>query len=107
MEQLQSSTDTLQEIHLVPLRRFERRPRNSANFGHRGKPIVQLGKIAVRFPRIAPGPVDGHPTLAGRMFSGDMVLVVRSGILRCGHLVHSSPAMWKCVLSSVASTLAG
>ena len=82
VEQLQGPADALQEVHLVPLGGFESRPRDPANLGHRGKPIVQLGEIAVRFPRIAPGPVNAHAAFAGRVLTGDVVLVVCAGGLR-------------------------
>ena len=106
MEQLQGSADALQEIHLVPLGAFESRPGDPANFGHRGKPIVQLGEIAVRFPRIAPGPVDAHAAFAGRVLTGDVVLVVGAGGLRCGHSFPSDVGMLEFVLSSFAKSLA-
>ena len=81
-EQLQRSTDALQEIHLVPLGGFEVRPRDPTNLSHRGKPIVQLREIAVGFPRIAPGPVNTYAAFAGRVLTGDVVLVVGAGGLR-------------------------
>src|SRR6185295_11589379 len=86
---LQRSADPLQEIHLVPLGAFECRPRDPANFGHRGKSIVQLGEIAVRFPRIAPGPVDAYAAFTGRVSTGGVILVIRAGGFRCGHSIPS------------------
>ena len=60
VEQLQGAGDPLEEVHLVPLGPLEARPGDPANLGHGRETIVQLGRVPVRFPRIAPRPVDAE-----------------------------------------------
>src|SRR5947209_17332532 len=48
----------------VVLRRLVAGPRHTANFGHRGEAVVQCGRVALGFPRVAPRRVDADPPLA-------------------------------------------
>src|SRR6185437_4810558 len=66
------------------------RPENAAHFGQGRKAIVQLGDIAVRFPRVAPGQVDADPPAGFDVGPGRMGLVVGSSGFSHVILPHSS-----------------
>ena len=76
MEKLQRTGDALQELRRAPLRRLVARPQNVADLGHRREAVFHRGGIALRFPRITPGPVDAQAALAACIFARDVVLVV-------------------------------
>src|SRR6478735_2983574 len=92
MEQFQRAGDTLQEALIGELRFLESRPGYAPDLGHRREAVVQHGQVALRFPWIAPGPVDAQASAAGRAFSQAVALVVGPGGLcsgcHCGILVH-------------------
>src|SRR3954453_17608570 len=90
MEQFQCPGDPLQEIHSVPLGRFESWPRDAANFRHGREPVIHFREFTVRFPRVAPGPINAEPPLARRVLSRDVVLVVSSRGLNDGAHDHFS-----------------
>ena len=87
MEQLQRSRDTLQKHLLRKFHRFISRPRYPANLSHRRESIVQLGRIPVGFPRIAPGPIDAETPFARRCTFGRCADGYRTGL---GRLADSS-----------------
>ena len=78
VKKFQRAGDPLKELRSTPLRRLVRRPQHSADFGHRREAIFHRGGIALGFPRVTPRPVDAQAALAGRVFAGDVVLVVRA-----------------------------
>ena len=47
-----------------------------ADLGHRREPVVHFRRVTVRFPRVAPGPVNAKASFARRVFSRDVILVV-------------------------------
>jgi hypothetical protein len=51
-------------------------PGDTADFGDRGEPVVHLGDVALRLPRIAPGPVNAESPLPRRIGARDLNLVV-------------------------------
>src|SRR4051794_28385931 len=85
VEQLERPCNSLQEICRVPLGRFILRPSDATNFRHRREAIVHNRRIAVRFPGIAPGPVDANPSLATRVLARHVVLIVGPWRLNGGH----------------------
>ena len=94
MKQLRSRRcDPLQEIRRVPLRRFVLRPGDATNLRHRREAIVHNRRIAVGFPRIAPGPVDANPSLATRVFARHVALIVGPWRLDGTHACIS-PFQW-------------
>ena len=78
MEQFERAGDALQKHLRGVLGRLVRRPGHAAHFGDRGEAIVHLGDVAVRFPRVAPGPVDAEPPLPWRVRTRNLDLVVRA-----------------------------
>src|SRR5215217_3575147 len=76
VEQLESASYALEEVHLVPLSTLVGRPRDPPHLGHGREAVVQLRGVPVGFPRVAPGPVDAHSPLAAGVLAGDVVLVV-------------------------------
>ena len=79
VEQLQRAGDALEELRRAPLRRLVVRPGDAADFGHGREAVVHARQVALRFPRIAPRPVDADPPFARRVLAGDVVLVVGAG----------------------------
>jgi len=95
VEELERSRDPLEEVHRVPLCRLVRRPRYAPYLRDRREAVVQLSRVTIGFPRIAPGPVDAHATLSWRIPARHVILVVRSWRLRNAHdalpLVRATP----------------
>src|SRR5436190_18683979 len=79
MEKLQRSVDALKKHVGLIFWRFISRPKNVSHLGHRRKPIFHRRRRALRFPRVAPRPVDAYSPLARRIFAGNMGLIVGTG----------------------------
>ena len=76
MEQLERAGDPLQEHLRGVLRGLIRGPGDPAHFGDRREAIVHLGDVAIRFPRVAPRPVDAEAAFARRVRPRNFDLVV-------------------------------
>src|SRR6516164_9264500 len=76
MEQFQGSCDSLQELPLRPFRFLIVRPGHPTHLGHGRETIVQLSDVAVGFPGIAPGPVQGETSSTRRVFSWNIHLII-------------------------------
>ena len=76
VKQLQRTRNSLEKLSRAVFWRFVRRPQRVAHFGNRGEPVFHRRRIALRLPRIAPGPVDADTPLPRRVLPGDMVLIV-------------------------------
>ncbi len=90
VKQLQRAGNALQEGLLVPFPGFILGPGHPPNLGEGGEAVVHDGRVAVRFPGIAPGPVDAHPTLAGLVLARHMILVVGPRRFARTHMVLRS-----------------
>ena len=80
VEQFECSRYALKELRSAPFRRLVGRPGDAANFRHGRKPIVELLKVALGLPRIAPCPVDAHAPRARRIFARNVIRC------RCGRI---------------------
>ena len=78
MEEFERAGDALQEHPGRVLECLVGGPGHAADFRDRGEPIVHLGDVAIRFPRVAPGPVNAEPPLAWRVRTRNLDLVVRA-----------------------------
>ena len=56
VEKFQGAGDALEEVRGVVLGCFVGGPRHVADLGHGGEAVVHRGRIALGFPRVAPGP---------------------------------------------------
>src|SRR4029079_17742742 len=81
VKKLQSTGNPLKELRGAPLRRLVGRPQYGADLGHRGEAVLQCRGVALRFPRVAPCPVDAQAASACHVFARDVILVV--GARRC------------------------
>ena len=86
-EQLQRSGDApLEQERVRKPRCLEGGPSDPAHLDHGREAIVQLGNVAVRFSRIAPGDVDAEAPIARSVPSRNVSLVVGAPELRrCAH----------------------
>src|SRR5580704_8552062 len=87
MEQLECACYALQEVRFVVFGGFIGWPRDVADFGHRGEPVIDLSGVPLGFPRVAPRPVDAYSAVPV-MTSRNVALVVRTGRR---HRVHRDP----------------
>src|SRR5258705_9349381 len=74
--QFERAGDHLKKRLRGVLRRLVVRPGDSTHLADRGESIVHLRDVAVRFPRVAPGPVDAEAPLAWRVRTRNFDLVV-------------------------------
>src|SRR6185436_371740 len=79
MKEFQCSRNPLKEVSRVPLLRLIGWPCYAPHLGHGREPIIHLRRITVRFPRVAPAPVDAYAPLTGGLPAGDVLLIVGSG----------------------------
>ena len=84
MEQLQRSIYALQKVRFGVGVGFVRRPRDSADFGDRRKPVFEPANVAVGFPRITPGPIDAEAATSSCVLSRHVELVIGSSRERFG-----------------------
>src|SRR5690348_3066443 len=97
VEEFKRPCDALQKHLFRIFNRLKVRPRYTANFSHRRKAVIEFRCVAVRLPRIAPGPVNAEPALARYVLSRRMKLVV--GSTPTSALAHkSSPVSIRHVL---------
>src|SRR5436190_5299787 len=78
VEQLQRPGDSLKKFRCSPLRPLVIWPGYPTDFCHRREAVVQFRGITLRFPGIAPRPVNAHPPFAWCVFSRQMDLIVCS-----------------------------
>src|SRR3977135_2985458 len=76
MKQFERAGDPLKKQLRGVLGRIVVRPGASTQLGDRGESIVHLRDVAVRFPLVAPGPVDAEAPLAWRVRTRNFDLVV-------------------------------
>ena len=79
MKQFQGAGDPLQELRSAPLRALIGGPGHPANLRHGREAIVQLGRIPVGFPGIAPRPIDAETPFAWGVGPIRMEMVIGSG----------------------------
>ena len=79
MEQFERAGDALQEHLCGVLRSLIRGPGHATHFGDCGEAIVHLGHVAIRFPRVAPRPVDAETASSRRVRTRNFDLVVGAG----------------------------
>ena len=79
MEQFERAGDALQEHLRGVLRGLIRGPGHATHFGDGGEAIVHLGDVAIRFPRVAPRPVDAETASSRRVRTRNFDLVVGAG----------------------------
>ena len=79
MEQFERAGDALQEHLRGVLGRLIRGPGHAAHFGDGREAIVHLGDVAIRFPRVAPRPVDAETAASRRVRTRNFDLVVGAG----------------------------
>ena len=101
-EQLEGARDPLLESPRIrPLRRFVVGPEHAPHLGHRGEPVVELPRISIGLPRIAPGDVDADASPTPLVLPRRVVLIVRPCGLR---FTHDAPP--HCICSSISSRAA-
>src|SRR5262249_118590 len=89
MKQFECARDALEKLSCTPFRLFIIRPNHSAHLGHSRKAILHFHEIALRFPWVAPTPIDAQAPLAWRVLARDVVLLVGTGCIT--HLGLSVP----------------
>src|SRR5712671_3724233 len=78
VEQFERAGDALQERLRGVLRGLILGPGHPTHFGDGGEAIVHLRDVAVRLPRVAPGPIDAEAPLPSRVSARNFDLVVRA-----------------------------
>src|SRR5205814_4667 len=76
VEHFERAGDALQRRLRRVLTGLIRRPGHPTHFGDGGEAIVHLRDVAVRLPRVTPGPVDAEAPLAWRVRARNLDLVV-------------------------------
>ena len=88
VEEFQGARDALQEVRRVILRRLVGGPQDIAHLGHGGEAVLHRGRITLRFPGVAPRPVDADAPPSG-VFTRGVALVI-------GASAHGDPLVAEC-----------
>src|SRR4029450_12783897 len=78
MKQLEGPGDALKKQLCGVLSGFVRRPGHAAHFGDGREAVVHFRDVAIRFPGVAPRPIDAEPAFPRGVRTWNLDLVVRA-----------------------------